>query len=144
MAKTILITGSRTLTSSDVCMKTIFDNILEDDTEYIIIHGDAIGADKLATNEASKRKNVINIEKFIPQWNIHGRSAGLKRNTEMVMLNPDIIIGFLKNKSPGTVHCLKEIVKNSSKLTTELIYLWHDRNELIMDHNDLREYLKSL
>lgn len=74
----------------------------------VIIHGGARGADRLAGQVAESLN--IPTEVYQPDWNTHGRKAGILRNQEMLDEGkPDLILAFhddLEN-SKGTGHMVK-------------------------------------
>lgn len=58
-----------------------------------IVSGGAPGADTLAELEAIKRE--ITVKKFPAEWSKYGKSAGPKRNQQMIDEGvPDIIVAF--------------------------------------------------
>lgn len=75
-----------TIDSSGIAVKTI-------------ISGGAAGADTLAEKYAREIKVPLIVK--LPDWKTYGRSAGAKRNAEIVAL-ADIVFAFRINKSPGT------------------------------------------
>lgn len=62
------------------------------DEDFLVIHGDAPGADSLAGWWAEVRgaQNV----RCPANWRLHGRKAGPMRNTAMLALNPDLVVAF--------------------------------------------------
>lgn len=57
-----------------------------------IIHGGAKGADTLGGDWAKYRGlTVIRVPAL---WDLHGKSAGMIRNKEMLGLQPDVVIAF--------------------------------------------------
>lgn len=69
-----------------------------------IISGGAKGADRLAEQYASEKNIPIQI--FEPQWDKFGKSAGYKRNIQIVDA-ADEIVAFWDQKSKGTGHSVK-------------------------------------
>ena len=57
-----------------------------------IIHGGAKGADTHAGDWAKYRG--LTVIKVPALWNLHGKSAGIIRNKEMLGLQPDVVIAF--------------------------------------------------
>lgn len=68
-----------------------------------LLHGDARGADRIAAEAA--RCLGWELEAVPAQWDLYGRSAGPRRNAEMVARKPDICLAFIKNHSVGASHC---------------------------------------
>ena len=109
----LAIVGGRDFTNT-VLFNKIIDRLLEreifiDMTE--IVSGGAKGIDTLAENYANKHNLKTNI--FLPDWNKYGRSAGFKRNVEIIS-NADITIAFWDGKSKGTKHSMN-ITKDFDK-----------------------------
>lgn len=57
-----------------------------------IIHGGCSGADKLAGQWA--RENKVPAKAVRAEWKRHGKSAGPRRNAEMLKENPDYVLAF--------------------------------------------------
>jgi len=70
-----------------------------------IISGGARGADSLAERWA-KDNQIVGLTVYIAQWNTFGKSAGMKRNYQIVD-NADTVIAFLHPNSKGTWHTIK-------------------------------------
>lgn len=68
-----------------------------------LIEGGARGADRLAAVWA--RLNNIQWVRVDANWPAHGRSAGPRRNLEMLKLNPQLVIAFPGGQ--GTAHMIK-------------------------------------
>jgi hypothetical protein len=81
-----------------------------------IIHGGAAGADTMAGNWA--RGNFVPVRVFIPDWEQFGRSAGFKRNIQMLDTNPDLVLAFWDGRSKGTKHTIDTAVRRG--ITTEV------------------------
>lgn len=73
-----------------------------------IIHGGCTGADELAWRSAIDLGLDIIVIKA--QWERYGRSAGPRRNCQMLDLKPVEVIAFHDNlsNSKGTKHCVSE------------------------------------
>ena len=68
----------------------------------VLIHGAAKGADSLAGRWA--RENNIAVREFPPQWNIHGRATGPRRNRQMLVEGePDLVLAFQGGRSTALV-----------------------------------------
>jgi hypothetical protein len=69
------------------------DRILDIWGPTFIIHGGARGADALAANWAAKRG--VPTRCFPADWHTHGKSAGIKRNRQMLIEGrPDWVLAF--------------------------------------------------
>ena len=69
------------------------DQVLDLLGPTLVIHGCANGADALAANWAAKRG--VPHQCFKADWNLHGNSAGLKRNVQMLLVGkPELVIAF--------------------------------------------------
>lgn len=101
----ILICGSRIFNDYKE-LSAKLDEIVKDKTDITIIQGGAVGADSLAERYASERK--IPCICVRAKWEIYGRSAGYRRNIEMLnMLDKnDLVIAFMINSSKGTAHTI--------------------------------------
>jgi hypothetical protein len=104
----LAIVGSRTFNDYELLKNTVYrikSSVLQ------IISGGAKGADSLAKRYADD--NDIELVEFIPDWNKYGRSAGFRRNVEIVE-NCDALIAFWDGVSNGTNHSInlaKEKIK---------------------------------
>jgi hypothetical protein len=61
-----------------------------------IIHGAARGADLLA--EAWAKKNEIPYHGVPAEWTRYGKAAGYRRNADMLLFEPDVVIAFAGGK----------------------------------------------
>jgi hypothetical protein len=101
----VLVTGSRTWTDQDAVYKALADAVrpVPADQNVIIVHGCCqTGADQMAHEWA--RGYGATIEAHPANWVKHGRSAGPRRNAEMVNLGADIVLAFIKDGSRGASH----------------------------------------
>lgn len=90
--KTIaLICGGRDYNDSD-WIYHILDQALDFYRDLFVIQGGASGADRWAKAWANDRG--IHSAEVSALWYKFGRKAGTKRNTEMLILKPDIGIAF--------------------------------------------------
>lgn len=99
----ILVTGSRDWTDFQKVQREIFRALYETKTPYTeaaLIHGDCpTGADAIADRYG--RETGMHVLPFPADWNRWGKSAGFVRNAEMVNLDPDICLAFIRNGSRG-------------------------------------------
>ena len=94
----ILVCGSR-----DWDDREPIDDALEmyNHSPGVVIHGGARGADQLAGEIAFDMG--FEVEVFPADWKLHGKSAGVIRNQQMLDEGkPDIVLAFQKNNSRGT------------------------------------------
>lgn len=113
----ILITGSREWPSSefvDNALRTAVTSVFkgmewfEGEVSVTIVHGDAIGADKMADLAARKMAALgINVvaEPHPANWGKYGKRAGYVRNQEMVDAGANVCIAFIYQESRGATMC---------------------------------------
>ena len=106
----ILICGSRDWDDTSIIQDRLEQ--LPRDTE--ILHGNAPGADRIAA--AIALMLGLSVTSFPANWKRYGKSAGLKRNIEMLDENPDLVIAFQKNKSRGTQHTIDNAIARGIQL----------------------------
>lgn len=88
----LLVCGGRDYSDVDFLEQSL-DLVKRDHNIDVVIHGAARGADTLAGNWATK--NNIPLEVYPAQWNLYGKSAGYKRNKQMLDEGkPDLVIAF--------------------------------------------------
>lgn len=95
----VLVTGSRDWVDRDF----IWDVLNKTFTEAgnTLVHGDCpTGADHFADEWAKCQPDIV-IEKYPADWKKYGRSAGPRRNKQMVDLGADLCLAFIKNNSRG-------------------------------------------
>lgn len=97
--QTVLVCGGRNFNDWPLLQHTL-DKI----QPATIIHGAARGADSLAGVYAKKKG--IPCRAFPADWNKYGRSAGFRRNEEMLTkANPDLVVAFPGGN--GTAHMVR-------------------------------------
>lgn len=102
----VLVCGGRDFTNTEFLYK-VLDKFHKEHPIDVIIEGDARGADRMAGYWA--RRNRVDLLVFPAKWDEYGKSAGYKRNIEMLNQEPDVVIGFDAGK--GTTHTLTEARK---------------------------------
>jgi len=105
--KRLMVSGSRTFNDRELLFKEL-DKLDFD----ILVSGGAKGADRLAEDYAESHNKKI--EQYLPDWDTHGKKAGILRNVEMLK-NCDRFIAFWENKSPGTKHAIETARKNKDR-----------------------------
>ena len=83
-----------------------------------IVSGGADGADTLA--ELYALRHFIPLTIYYPDWDQYGRSAGPRRNRDIVQYS-DEILAFWDGISPGTKSTIN-IAKRMNKLTSIIFY----------------------
>lgn len=90
----------------DYTLFTIFvEKVVNVKTIDAIISGGARGADALAKRYA--KENNIKLVEYLPDWDAYGRSAGPRRNTQIVEAS-DVLVAFLSPRSVGTRDSIKK------------------------------------
>ena len=99
--KRVLIAGSRSFNDYRKAKKIIDFYIvnIRKGNEIIIVSGGASGADLLGERYATE--NGFKIERHPADWELYGKSAGIRRNKEMVLLS-DYVICLWDGVSKGT------------------------------------------
>lgn len=108
----ILITGSREWSDraaiEDAIVKAARDAGATPQST-VIVHGKARGADTIAA-DIGRRYGCL-IEGHKADWDRWGKSAGHRRNGEMVAAGADICLAFLLPESVGTRDCIAQARK---------------------------------
>lgn len=105
------IIGSRTFNNKQLLYETLDEYKIK-----WIVSGGAKGADSLGAEYAVDEH--ILLTEILPDWDTHGKSAGIKRNFKIIDLS-DIVIAFWDGKSPGTKHAIEYAERTNKKV---LIY----------------------
>lgn len=105
----ILITGSRQWTDR-VRLESILwyeSTILHPQRPFTVVHGDCPrGADRMTRDWCEKHPSITQ-EKHSANWDQFGKSAGFRRNAEMVNLGADLCIAFVTlPRTKGTDHTI--------------------------------------
>lgn len=72
--------------------------------QITLVHGDGQGVDQQAAR-IWQACNFGPIEPHPANWNAWGKSAGPRRNLEMVAQGADLCLAFIHPTSKGTLHC---------------------------------------
>ncbi len=111
----LAIVGSRTFNDYSLLEHTLYNLILESDIEIKeIVSGGARGADSLAKQFALD--NDITYLEFKAAWDLYGKSAGYKRNVQIVEAC-DAVLAFWDGESKGTKHSIDLAKKLNKKVT---------------------------
>ncbi|MDD3035230.1 MAG: SLOG family protein [Bacteroidales bacterium] len=107
----VIISGSRDF-SDYIIFEKFISRAIESIKKYNLtfIHGDAMGADKLAIKYC--RSTGYEIKAFPADWQVFGKCAGVLRNQEMLdyaIKNFDkaVLIAFPSKQGRGTQHMIK-------------------------------------
>lgn len=113
MPKTILVTGSRSITTPQGDFVRAKLSELYSPEWETLIEGGAAGVDWCAARWANFYGDLFGLRHYrIPvgkkQWDELGKKAGNLRNLQMLDMGPDLVIAFPTRKSRGTRHCIGE------------------------------------
>ncbi len=112
----VLVTGSRSFADYPA-MATALDDLffglealLAPETEFVVVHGGAAGADSLAGEWVRRMRelgyDMVRAEVHRADWAKYGKIAGHIRNQEMVDSTADICLAFPRGVSRGTRDCI--------------------------------------
>jgi hypothetical protein len=93
----VLITGSRSWSDEQAIREALASVIaLQGPENVTVVHGAAsCGADAIADRVATSWGGGLMVERHPADWQRHGRSAGFRRNAEMVALGADVCLAFV-------------------------------------------------
>ena len=118
----IIICGTRTFDNYQLLCQTL-DKIITNPAKAEIVSGRAKGADILGERYA--KEHNIPLVMFPAQWDLYGKSAGFKRNADMLnyakQKNP-VIIAFWDGISHGT----KNMIDISRKANARVHVIQYD------------------
>ena len=119
----ILVTGSRDWTDENMIAHALQSINIPENLTPVLVHGDCpTGADAMAHKIATQWK--WKIRKYPAQWQKYGKSAGPRRNQEMISVEqPHVGLGFSKNHSSGTKNTCDLLMVYSTKPLNRLKYL---------------------
>ncbi|MBS1589536.1 MAG: DUF2493 domain-containing protein [Bacteroidetes bacterium] len=106
----LAIAGSRSFNDFELLENKV-DELRKEYAISSLISGGAKGADLLAEQYAAKHH--LGIERILPDWKMHSRGAGHRRN-EIIVQKCDMLIAFWDGKSKGTKHII-EYAKKQNK-----------------------------
>ncbi len=98
----VLVAGSRAFADYPRLCATL-DRLLAGRGPVTIVSGGAGGADRLGERYAAARG--LPVERYVPDWDAHGRAAGPIRNREMVA-GCALAVFFWDGQSPGTADAI--------------------------------------
>ncbi|HKN44274.1 MAG TPA: DUF2493 domain-containing protein [Propionibacteriaceae bacterium] len=103
----ILVTGSRDWDDEQRVFDALYTYWLaaEAPSELTLVSGHCpTGADAIAERIVTNAGMGWEPELHPADWDTHGKSAGFRRNAEMVNLGADFCLAFIKNGSKGATH----------------------------------------
>lgn len=110
----LAVVGSRGFQSRALVFEqltALLSKVLEANQDLVIISGGARGVDSWAAEFAEEYK--LECVEHLPNWDLHGKSAGFKRN-HTIWNDATCGIAFWDGKSKGTEHSFK-IAENQDK-----------------------------
>lgn len=107
----VIIAGSRSITLYSHVFSAIIHSPLELSDITEVISGTANGVDKLGEKYAILHK--IPIKEFKPRWDLYGKAAGFRRNTEMAQY-ADFAVIVWDGQSAGSWH-MRNTMENLGK-----------------------------
>jgi YspA, cpYpsA-related SLOG family len=110
-----IIAGSRTIHDPE----TVYDAVQESGFNITtVISGGAMGIDEMGAEWAVAQ--CIDVKFFIPDWELHGKSAGIIRNKQMA-LYADALIAIWDGESGGTKHMIAHAKKLGLKVYVKIV-----------------------
>lgn len=119
--ETMMITGSRGIIDREFIFKAL-DCVYSMRNFKVLIHGKADGVDDISDEWAILNK--IDTDPHLPKYEIYGRYAPLRRNTDMV-IKCDFGVAIHDFVSTGTLDSIKKLIKHN-KLYGIFCYLKKD------------------
>lgn len=113
----LLVTGSRDWDNEQTISRALFGYWYDAGKpgDLVLVHGAARGADLLAAQ--CWEKQGFWTEAHPADWNGLGKRAGIVRNLQMLDLEPEHVLAFIKNNSRGASHCAAEAERRGIPVT---------------------------
>ncbi len=112
----VAIIGGRNFNDYEF-LRSVMNQLHEKQPIDLVVSGGACGADTLGIQWA--KECGIKTKIFLPNWNKFGKSAGFKRNTDIVDA-AHVVVAFWDKKSRGTQDTIKK-----AKALGKLVYVHH-------------------
>ena len=106
----VLVCGSRTWWDT----VRVYGRLARLPSDTTIIHGDAVGADRIADEAANDLG--FPVEKYPALWDKEGKKAGLIRTVRMLDTHPDLVIAFWDGSSPGTGYTIEQAARREIQI----------------------------
>jgi hypothetical protein len=116
----VVVAGGREFSQFDLMCKKL-DHALQRRKlthNIVIVSGKARGADYLGERYAKLRG--YKVEEYPADWDLHGKSAGYKRNALMAQV-ADAVVAFWDGESKGTQHMIN-LAKKSGCIVKVFVY----------------------
>jgi hypothetical protein len=91
--------------------------------EGIVVHGDCPDGDRQVAEIWSGLGGTC--EPWPADWRVFGRSAGPRRNALMVKSMPDLVVAFVRDRSPGAEGCLALAIREGLTVEVHRDDLYH-------------------
>ncbi len=108
----VILAGTRHFNNYELLKKRC-DRILSNQSDIEIVSGGARGADRLG--EIYANEMGYSITRFLAEWNVLGKKAGMVRNEQMAQY-ADALIAFWDGKSRGTYNMIDLAKKYKLKI----------------------------
>lgn len=95
----ILVTGSRDWDDRDALWAALSKAAFE--CGVTLVSGACPSGADLMAEEWAECQPDVEVERHPADWDAYGKSAGFRRNKEMVDLGADVCLAFIKNGSKG-------------------------------------------
>jgi hypothetical protein len=121
------VVGSRSFASFEILPKRKAKSIIQDFMFFYKIEKYISGGAKGPDSWGEEIADNFKLSKIIyrPDWNKYGKSAGYKRNIDIIN-NADYVLIFWDGKSKGTMHDIKLARKNKKPYA---LYVWQKTDE---------------
>ena len=98
----LLVTGSRDWDDEIAIFSAVASVAIPPESWTLVSGACPTGADRIAEEFAEGLG--MTVERHPADWNRHGKSAGFRRNSEMVELGAEVCLAFIKNGSKAASH----------------------------------------
>lgn len=112
----VAVVGGRSVSDYEFVKRAFFDAVMEEGLDIgsvVIVSGGAKGVDSLARRLA--RELGLDMVEILPDWERFGKSAGMRRNGEIVRL-ADVVVAVPAPDSRGTIDAIVKARKMKKKV----------------------------